>query len=284
MDITLFKKNYYCLISGLPNIIIDGNKLGETSQKFKSELGEKLSISDYKLVELLYLYFDNDNLLNLLLKKEDAFIALGNYSQDYLEEQIKEPSNIVDYLKLLISEFNVDTANNSILSTKNELQAGYYNHVLNVKNSFFSQWFTFEKDMKNIITAVNARKYGYDIKKQLIPVKKQNEVYETLLKNDPKQELIADEVPFAKQILQIAESEMDISAKEKAFDNIKWEFLDELTVFNYFTIEIIASFIIKLKIAERWIELDNETGKKLFAKLIESVKMSANASEESSAN
>jgi len=276
----MFKRNYYCLVAGLPDIIIDGNKPGETSHELKNELGEQLHTSDYKLAELLYLHYDNKNLLNLLLKQDNRFIPLGNYTEEYLEEQIKEPTNIVDYMKQLIYNFKAETSGNSNMSSENELQSLYYEYVLQVENDFLGQWFMFDRDMKNIITAVNCRKYGYDTEKQLIPVKYENEVYETLIKSSPKADLLADEVPYVEKILQIAESEMDISEKEKSLDNIKWQFLDEHTFFRYFTIEKILSFVIKLKIVERWIELDNETGKALFARLINNIKMSYNFTEE----
>jgi len=276
----MFKRNYYCLVAGLPDIIIDGNKPGETSHEFKNELAEQLLTSDYKFAELLYLHYDNKNLLNLLLKQDNRFITLGNYTEEYLEEQIKEPTNIVDYMKQLIFNFKAETSGNSNLSSENELQSLYYEYVLQVKNDFLEQWFKFERDMKNILTAVNCHRYDYDTEKQLIPVKHKNEVYETLVKSSPKPDLLADEVPYVEKILQIAESEMDISEKEKSLDNIKWQFLDEHTFFRYFTIEKILSFVIKLNIVERWIELDNETGKALFTRLINDIKMSYNFPEE----
>lgn len=280
MDPTMLKRNYYCLVAGLPDIIIDGNKPGETSHEFKNELAEQLHSSDYKLAELLYLNYDNNNLLNLLLKQENQFITLGNYTEEYLEEQIKEPTNIVDYMKQLIFNIKTETSGNSNLSSENELQSLFYEYALQVKNDFLEQWFKFDRDIKNILTAVNCHKYGYNIEKQLIPVKDKNEVYEILIKSSPKADLLADEVPYIEKILQIAESEMDISEKEKALDNIKWKFLDEHTFFNYFTIEKILSFVIKLNIVERWIELDNETGKALFTRLINDIKMSYEFSEE----
>ena len=276
----MFKRNYYCLVAGLPDIIIEGNKPGETSHEFKNELAEQLHTSDYKLAELLYLNYDNKNLLNLLLKQENKFITLGNYTEEYLEEQIKEPTNIVDYMKQMIFNIKTETSGNSNLSSENELQSLYYEYASQVKNDFLEQWFKFDRDMKNILIAVNCRKYGYDIEKQLIPVKHKNEVYEALIKSSPKADLLADEIPYIEKILQIAESEMDISEKEKAFDNIKWKFLDENTFFNYFTIEKILSFVIKLNIVERWIELDNETGKALFNRLINDIKMSYKFPEE----
>lgn len=280
MDYTIFKKNYYCLISGLSDIIIDGDKPGELSLEFKNELRDQVHAPDFKLVELLYLHYDNKNLLNLLLQQGKQFITLGNYTEKYLEEQIKEPTDIIDYMAYQIINYKAQTSENSNLNWENELQGLYYEYVLKAKNSFLQQWFRFDRDMKNILTAVNCRKYGYDIEKHLIPVKHENEVYETLIKSSPKADLLADEVPYADKILQIAESEMAIAGKEKAFDYIKWNFLDEHTFFNYFTIEKVLSYIIKLDIVERWIELDNETGRALFNKLIHDIKSGYEFSEE----
>lgn len=280
MDCTIFKKNYYCLISGLPDIIIDGKKPGELSLELKSELAEQLQTSDYKSAELLYLHYDNKNLLNLLLKQDKQFIPLGNYTEAYLEEQIKEPTDIVDYMAYQIINFEAETSENSNLKDENELQSLYYDYVLQAQNSFLKQWFRFDRDMKNILTAVNCRKYGYEAEKQIIPVKYDNEVYNILVKSGPKVDLLADEIPYAEKIIQIAESEMDITEKEKKFDNIKWEFLDEHTFFNYFTIEKVLSYIIKLGIVERWLELDDETGKVLFNKLIHDLKTSYEFPEE----
>ena len=270
----MFKKNYYCLVAGLPDIIIDGNNPGETCLEFKNELAAQLHTSDYKLAKLLYLSYDNKNLLNQLLKQDKSFINLANYTEEYLEEQIKEQTDIEDYIKEIILNFKDETSINSNLNSENELQSLYYKYILQVKNKFLKQWFKFDRDIKNILTAVNCQKYDYGTEQQLIWVKHENKVYETLVKNSSKVDLLADEVPFANKILQIAESEMDISEKEKALDNIKWEFLDEHTFFNYFTIEKILSYIIKLEIVERWIKLDNDTGKAFFAKLINDVKSS----------
>jgi hypothetical protein len=56
--------------------------------------------------------------------------------------------------------------------------------------------------------------------------------------------------------------------REKAIDMLKWDWLDENTFFNYFTIEKLISYYIKLEMIERWIKLDPETGREFFKKLI----------------
>jgi len=280
MDLTIIIRNYYCLVAGLPDIFMDGNKPGMLSTEFKNELAEHLHPYDYQLAELLYLTFDNRNLLNLLLKQGNPFISSGNYKEEYFEEQIREPDNIVDYMKQVIISFKAESSGTSYLRTEIELQSLYYDYVLQVENDFLKRWFAFNLNMNNILAAVNCYKYGYDTEKHLIPLKHDNEVYEILNKSSPKADLFADRIPFIENILQIAESESDLSEKEKAYDTIKWNFLDEHTFFYYFTIEKILSYVIKLSIVERWIEFDNETGKLFFNKLIGDIKSSYKFPEE----
>ncbi len=280
MNFSLFKKNYYCLVAGLSDVIINGNTLLENSIQFKEELAEQLTTSDYKLAKLLYLPNDNTNLINLLLKQNKKFSKLGNYTKAYLEEQIKEPTNIVGYIKQLILTFKSQPSKNTQLNTEKQLQSLYYEFALQTENSFLNHWFKFDRDMKNILTAINCRKYGYNIEQQLIPTKYKNEIYETLISGNLTTELLTDEVPYAEKIVQIAESEINITEKEKALDTIKWKFLDQHTFFHYFTIEKILSFIIKITIVERWLKLDAKTGKVLFEKLINDIKTSYTFEEE----
>lgn len=272
MDLMLTKKNYYYLVSGLSDLVIDGSKLLETCLIFKNEMEEQLEPKDYELATLLYLQYDNKNLLNILLKQGYAHSPIANYSLGFLEEQIKQPTDIVDYLKKFIQQFNKETFDRSILNCEKQLQSLYYEYVLQTKNDFLTQWFRFEYHLKNIRTAINSHKFDYNIEEQLIPINNQNDVYKILLKRSPNAELFTDEVPFVEEIIKITKSETNITEKEKNLDNIKWEFIDENTTSYYFGIEKILGFIIKLNIVERWKYLDNKTGKSLFEKLINQIK------------
>jgi len=268
------------LVAGLPDILIDGGKTGGTSLAFKKEIAEQLYTSDYKLAELLYSQYDNKNLINLLFKQGKEFFALGNYTEEYWEEQLKEPENIAGYLKQFIINYKTGNSGKSDLSLENELQGRYYEYALHVKDNFLQQWLIFDRNMKNILTAVNCYNYGYVVDQQLIRAGKENEVYNTLIKSSPRAEMLTDEVPYIDKILQVADSNMEFSEKEKALDIIKWEFLDEITFFNYFTIEKILSYIIKLEIVDRWRKLDDEKGKEFFNKLINEIELSYDFHEE----
>ena len=272
MNFTMYNRNYYCLVAGLPDMFFDDSKISESSFAFKNELLDQLHPSDFKLVKLLYLQYDTKNLLNILLKQNQKHFQLANYSAEYLEEQIKEPIDISNYLKRFIIAFKKETFDKSTVNSENILLSFYYETMLQTKNKFLENWFRFELNMKNILTAVSCNKYDFDVEKQMIPIIGENEVYNLLSTGIPKVELLSDEVPYADKIIKVAESEMSISKKEKAYDAIKWEFLDYHTVFHYFSIEKTLSYIVKLNIIERWLVHDKETGKALFEKLINDIK------------
>jgi hypothetical protein len=62
----MMRRNYYCLIAGLPDITHDDKKLHFSLVKLREYLKEELHPKDFRLVELFYYQFDNQNLLNIL--------------------------------------------------------------------------------------------------------------------------------------------------------------------------------------------------------------------------
>lgn len=280
IKLIMLKQDYYCLISGLKDLLLEGVKPNISSAEFKDELSTKLHSTDLELVKLIYLQYDNQNLLNYLLDKNKAHSPLGTYSKEYLMDQIKNPETIIDYMIVFINHWRSEEQSKSNLYYENYLQSLYYQYVLKVDNDFLKQWFAFDRNVKNIITAINCRKYNYDIENQLIAIQNDNEIYQILQNKTINPELIKDLVPYGDEIIQLMESDKDISNKEKSIDFIKWKFLDDLTVFNYFTIEKILSYIIKLEMTERWYYMNTEEGKEVYKKLIDNMAESYKFPEE----
>jgi len=160
------------------------------------------------------------------------------------------------------------------VEAENKLNTLFYEYVLQEKNEFISDWFQFELNVKNVLTAFNSRQFNYDPEKQLLEVGSNKQVYNLLIGNRLKSEFFEEELPFAEQIFRLAGSDLTIVEKEKAIDKIKWDYLDEFTFFHYFTIEKIVSFTLKSGIIERWMKLDVETGTSLLNKLINELKTS----------
>jgi hypothetical protein len=64
----------------------------------------------------------------------------------------------------------------------------------------------------------------------------------------------------------------DILSRERGIDDLMWEKIDALTLFNYFDIDVILAFITKLNIVARWFKLDELTGREMFKRLVDEVR------------
>lgn len=66
----------------------------------------------------------------------------------------------------------------------------------------------------------------------------------------------------------------DLIEREKALDDLMWAKADELTCLDILDLDLIIAFIIKLKIADRWMKLDAEKGRALLRKLVDEIRNS----------
>ena len=82
---------------------------------------------------------------------------------------------------------------------------------------------------------------------------------------------MADDLEYFEQLVRINDT-VDLVEREKKIDLLKWNWMEDNTFFNYFTIEKIFVFLMKLEMIERWVSLDKEKGNELFRQLIDQLK------------
>ncbi len=267
--------NYYCLVTGLPELSLEDGKLSYTVSNFKTEIYPELSKADKKLVDLFYLKFDNRNLLTLLKDKEASVdTSLGNYSADELLSVItslkeetapdkKFPPYFYEFAKLYL-----DTPDEDRWLLEDKLHGYYYNYAIKCGNAFISAWFELNLDVNNILAAMAARKYKMEVPK--VPVG-DNFVAEALRSSNARDFGLADDLEYFEQLVRINDT-VDLVEREKKIDLLKWNWMEDNTFFNYFTIEKIFVFLMKLEMIERWVSLDKEKGNELFRQLIDQLK------------
>ena len=255
-------QNYYCLVEGLPNITIDDTKLSYGAEDFLSDMEEYVGKDNFRYFKLFKYKIDNENLFKAVTKDQHGFINGGVYTQEEIDEAIEEPINMVEYIQKFITEYHDDEFDKDV--DKKRLTQLYYDFILKSKNGFVREWFEMELNFKNIFSALNCRKHELPIEGELIEF---NHVSEAISKSSSRDFGLSAEYPYIDQLLSIFEIE-DLMQREKAIDMLKWNWLDEGTFFNYFTVEKLISYYIKLQMIERWINLDPETGKEMFEKLI----------------
>jgi uncharacterized protein YlaN (UPF0358 family) len=264
------KRNYYCLVAGLQDITIDVHKLQFSQQAFRQELKVELHPDDYEQVEKLFLLHDNANLLNLLLKTGKPFDEKGNFSQEKLEENIKEPHDLPEYMNAFITAFKNKEPLMPDLSPENELTTLFFDQMLKLDNDFLRDWFAFELNLRNIIIALSARKHEIPYEYQIIGT---GEISNIIRKSHARDFGLSAEIDFMEDLANIVRND-NVQEREKAIDELRWKYLDEVTFFEYFTIEKVLAFTIKLGMVERWLGIDKDHGNEMFKKLLKELQSS----------
>jgi len=269
----MWKNHYYCFVAGLPDIFPDDGEVGFDMVQFKEELETELKATDYKLIELLFLPYDNENLLRVLNDEYPKLNPLGNVSQDLWEQELGEDKKNVlpEYFYTFIDWYREEDGHKEDkVSQERKLLEFYYPYILTTNNTFLKEWFTWNLHLKNILTGLNCRKYNLEVEDQLLL---DNFVSHAVAKSNARDFGLDVDFPDVLTLVNLFEKD-NILQLEKGIDNIRWERLEEYTLFEYFTVEVIMAYTIKLDIINRWIKLDEETGKKLFAKFVGELKSS----------
>jgi hypothetical protein len=269
----MFRKNYYYLVAGLPDITLDDNKLSFGLAGFMELASQQLSQHDLKLLQSYFWRYDNQNLLNRLEGNDQPHNSLGNISEEEINDilQLAKDDSVADsypelpsYFTDIINAYKSDDQQKTGKEWENTITAAYYNMVQQVNNEFIANWYQLEKDISNLTAAYQAKKYGWNVENELIGA---NEITQALIKSNARDFGLTGDFPQLDELLKALE-ENNILAREKRIDSIKWTLLNEYTFFNYFGIEKVFAFMQKLVWVERWMALDPEKGRNMFKELI----------------
>lgn len=266
---------YYYLVAGLPELTLDDSKLSYTVADFKTEIYPGLSVADQKLIDLFYLKFDNTNVLKLLNDKDAVIDPRGNYTAEELVEAIAiikeggemDAKSFPSYLSIFISDY-FNTSSPQEILPENELSARYYAYAMECGNRFVASWFEFNLNINNILVAFMVRKYKWDITRNVLG---DTEICEALRTSGARDFGLAGEVDCFDQLQKINEI-TELVEREKRIDSLRWNWMEDAIFFDYFTIERIFAFLLKLEMIERWMALDKEKGSQLFRSIIQELK------------
>jgi len=268
--------NYYCLIAGLPDLQTEDTKISTSLIELKNDFMEQLSASDAELVKLIFARYDNENFLALLSNKDATINPLGNLSASDWEEliaQLNEVENpkdkrLLPYIQHFYNTFGTEKYNNEGISDIDFMAGLYYEYAMKNENRFLSSWFEFNLNINNILTAIACRKHGFDQRTLVIG---SNEIASAIKSSNARDFGLAGVFDQLDVVLRIAE-ENDLLEREKKIDALKWAWLEENTFFNYFSIEKVLAYLLKIEMLERWKPLTVEHGTQIFRELLVGMK------------
>ena len=190
--------------------------------------------------------------------------GLPDFTPDWKQGD-KSLDEILNQVRELLSE-----KDNEVLDfiakgfDKDQIGLEFYNEALAHRIGFIREFFRFDFDVRNQKVRYLNNALGRAPEKDVLKL------------TDPEAEengLEPEEPEFKESAkLQTILEKNDILSRERGIDDLYWDKIDELTLFDYLNFDKVLGIVVKMMIIRRWLVLDEETGRAMFKKLVDEVR------------
>lgn len=265
----MFDKNYYCLVAGLREYTLDTDTKGFDAKEIVGEILEELSSGDAALVSLLYGYYDCENFIALRAGRA-AYNPLGNLSREELESELKRPTLLPESVACVIRAYNEPESEwaeglDMTQSFEKALLTAYYAECAASKSRFLREWAEFDRTLRNVAAAAVARTLDRTIDSVTVGG---GDVVEQLHRSSAADFGLRGELAYIDAVIAAVNDEQNIVEKEHKIDLVRWEYAGELASFDYFNINAVLSYLVKINIVARWSILDVKRGREMLERLM----------------
>ncbi|MBQ2965715.1 MAG: DUF2764 family protein [Bacteroidales bacterium] len=190
--------------------------------------------------------------------------GLPDFTPDWKQGD-KSLDEILNQVRELLSE-----KDNEVLDfiakgfDKDQIGLEFYKEALAHRIGFIREFFRFDFDVRNQKVRYLNNALGRAPEKDVLKL------------TDPEAEengLEPEEPEFKESAkLQTILEKNDILSRERGIDDLYWDKIDELTLFDYLNFDKVLGIVVKMMIIRRWLVLDEETGRAMFKKLVDEVR------------
>ncbi len=294
---------YYYLVSGLPEYHRDADKGKIDFHGLRQQIAAALSDADRRAVELLYTWYDIQNIIRYVEGSSLPFNALGNLSESEVRRLVDEGTtdpelpdsadedsprhrpaedslgmpfaapSLPDSIAIVIDRFK----ERNPLGTEDfepvpyerfesELYKAYYTECARSRCKFLKEWNGIDRVLRNITAAYKARAMKADPSEMLI--EPDPEIREQLVRSQASDFGFGDTVPYLDRLLAIL-AIGDFVEREHKMDTLRWEISEDLSEGDFFGIAYLMNYLIHLNIMYRWIALGKDEGRTGFRRMVE---------------
>lgn len=275
---------YYCLVAGLTDYGFDIDRKSLNYAALKEEIMENVTRRDRAKLELLMGFYDIQNIVSFAAGRQERYTPLGSLPEETVrwvtplltlseklnddDEQMKLPKFLEKTLKALTdNEWAHENGIDTNVPLENLLLGFYYEYVEKNDKGFVKEWCKIDRNIRNISAAFKARAMGMNAEKYLIG----DDIVTQLLKTNNATDFgLKNEVPFIETLINIL-SDDDILKKEGDIDMLRIDIVEEMNTFNYFNINVILGYYLKIAMIERWLALDPKIGHEFFEKIVKNL-------------
>lgn len=265
----MFDKNYYCLVAGLREYTLDADTKGFDAKEIVDEILEELSTADAAAVRLLYGYYDCENIIALRAGRA-AYNPLGNISREQLEDELKQPATLPEAVARVVRAYNEPESEwaeglDMTHSFEKAIFTAYYAECAASKSRFLREWAEFDRTLRNVAAAAVARTLDRAIDSVTVGG---GDVVEQLHRSSAADFGLRGELAYIDAVIAAVNDEQNLVEKEHKIDLVRWDYAAELASFDYFNINAVLSYLVKINIVARWSLLDVKRGREMLERLM----------------
>jgi hypothetical protein len=190
--------------------------------------------------------------------------GLPDFTPDWRQGE-KSLEEYLNQMKELLSEKDMETVR--LIEdgfNKEKIGLEFYKEALAHSSAFIREFFQFDLNVRNAKVRYLNQALGRDPQKDVLSMA------------DPDAEELGIEVEepeFKEEArLQAILEGKDILARERGIDDLYWDKIDEITLFDYLNFSKILGMVVKMMIIRRWLILDEERGREMFKRLVDEVR------------
>lgn len=260
------------MVAGLRDWTLDSDTKGFDVREIIDEIVGELTKSDREAVRMLYAYYDCENIIARRAKRE-RHNQLGNLSAEQIAEVLEERNYslltpaVAKCVKLYVEADDEERDEEVTLDVSFEraIFEAYYCDLAESKVSFLKEWGAFDRNLRNIAAAIAAREAGRVVADVTVG---DGEIVEQLKRSTAADFGLRGELPYVDSVISAVSDEKNIVEKERKIDAIRWAEAEAMTSFDFFTINFILSYLVKVNIVARWTLLSPEVGREMLNRLI----------------
>ncbi len=265
----MFEKNYYCLVAGLREYALDADAKGFDARSICEEILEELTEADAREVRLLYGYYDCENLI-ASYGGRSAHNPLGNLSADEVRGALQDPGCLPRALAAVVRAYRNPEAEEAeeldmTRSFDKNLLEAYFRICAGAKSRFLREWSAFDRTLRNIAAAVAARAASREVEQVTVGG---GDIVDQLHRSSAADFGLRGELPYVDAVIAAVNDEPNLLEKEHKIDLIRWNESLELTTEDYFNINAVLAYLVRLNIVARWTLLDKKRGREMFDRLL----------------
>ena len=277
---------YYHLVSSLPRPRSDQRDAEIDLKNIQAHIRENLTTEDDRLFCYLLYRNDNQNLLNILARldglwdpESQTFHEPAAFTHQQLEEGLHGSFDLPDYMQEFLTAYHAGQLPTDRRPRANLLKDLYYRESLQQPHSFLANYFGFKRDLKNIVAALNARKFKRPVHEVLVG---DYDLTEMIRQSNEKDFGLSREYAFVPDLEDLL-ANGEAGQLEEYIDRLLWDFMNEHLAHEYFSSARVFSYFIKLSLGHRWLPLEQKAGKDRLEELIQHVLSRASWPQELSA-